>query len=173
MFCNCTSLVYLPELPAMNLARGCYLEMFKDCYNIETPQQILPATTLTRECYSGMFENCSELLVAPELPALRLVDSCYDEMFYGCHSLKYVKCLAYYAGGMPDNASDYCNNWLEDAGTDYYDKWNKTYYDEDEKCIFVKHPNAEAGNYYGYWWNYRNGSGIPEMWVIEDADISS
>lgn len=86
MFQNCTSLTTAPELPAIELASGCYKSMFDRCTSlVQAPE--LPATTLDNDCYNGMFIRCTSLVQAPELPATELADSCYYYMFYGCTSL--------------------------------------------------------------------------------------
>ena len=89
MFDNCTSLTYAPELPALNLSKNCYLEMFKGCTSL-THAPELPALNLADSCYANMFYNCTSLTYAPELPALNLADSCYTQMFYNCIALTHA-----------------------------------------------------------------------------------
>lgn len=90
MFENCTSLTTAPALPATTLANGCYFEMFSGCTSLTTAPA-LPATTLEGSCYESMFKNCTSLTTAPELPATTLADGCYKSMFSGCTSLNYLK----------------------------------------------------------------------------------
>ena len=97
-------------LPATELTRNCYSEMFAFCgiERIELPATVmqkycyngmfefnskmrtapaLPATELADRCYSHMFEDCINLVFAPELPATSMAESCYYSMFSGCTSL--------------------------------------------------------------------------------------
>lgn len=66
----------------------CYVNLFSDTNLTTAPE--LPATELAFGCYAFMFHNCSNLTKAPELPADDLVDNCYAYMFQGCTSLNYV-----------------------------------------------------------------------------------
>ena len=86
LFKDCSQLTQAPELPATNLADGCYSEMFKRCTSL-TQAPELPAENLTDYCYSDMFFGCTSLTQAPELPAKTLADGCYMYMFYGCTGL--------------------------------------------------------------------------------------
>lgn len=114
LFCECTTLVTPPTLPAMTLANYCYFNMFRDCTGLETAPElpattladycyysmfsgctsltevpsVLPATTLVNYCYGYMFSDCSSLTTAPELSATTLADHCYYRMFGGCSSLE-------------------------------------------------------------------------------------
>ena len=87
MFMGCTSLVTAPELPATTLARSCYSDMFSSCYSLTQAPSILPATTLADSCYDSMFIGCSSLTKAPELPATTLGTACCNAMFRNCTSL--------------------------------------------------------------------------------------
>ena len=87
MFASCVSLTEAPELPATKLANWCYESMFEGCRKLKTAPE-LPATELAKMCYMGMFRDCSLLEIAPELPATELADSCYSGMFHSCISLK-------------------------------------------------------------------------------------
>ena len=82
-----------PDLPATNLAEGCYYWMFDNNTYITTAPE-LPATTLAASCYQHMFRGCTNLTTAPDLPATTLVSGCYDGMFWKCTSLNSIKCLA-------------------------------------------------------------------------------
>lgn len=85
-FMGCKSLTETPQLPAMSLARSCYMNMFTDCTSlVHAPE--LPATSLSDWCYSYMFMNCSSLIEAPQLPATSLSECCYQGMFSHCTSL--------------------------------------------------------------------------------------
>lgn len=64
MFYDCTSLVNAPNLPATNLAQGCYSSMFGNCTSLTTAPN-LPATNLADYCYLGMFESCTNLVNPP------------------------------------------------------------------------------------------------------------
>lgn len=86
LFANCEVLISAPQLPAVELADGCYSGMFSGCTNLTIAPE-LPATELADNCYSGMFQNCTSLTIAPNLPAKILTDYCYYMMFVGCTSL--------------------------------------------------------------------------------------
>ena len=60
LFKNCTQLTSAPELPATDLAVGCYISMFSGCTSLETAPE-LPATTLVVDCYMNMFNGCEKL----------------------------------------------------------------------------------------------------------------
>ena len=94
-------------------ARFCYL--FYRC-SVLTSAPELPATTLASFCYHGMFYGCTSLTSAPELKATTLADNCYSSMFRGCTKLSTVTMLA--PGNKISEATDYCNDWLYNAGTD-------------------------------------------------------
>lgn len=81
-----------PELPATELAVGCYYGLF-DRSGIETAPE-LPATVLYDSCYKYMFSGCASLTSAPLLPAKELAPSCYFHMFGGCTALSYVPTLS-------------------------------------------------------------------------------
>ena len=112
MFYGCTSLTAAPELKATTLEKYCYNRMFKGCTSL-TAAPKLKATTLAGSCYYGMFYGCTSLTAAPELKATTLADYCYYCMFYGCTKLSTVTMLA-----PSDQISKFCDNWLDNAGTD-------------------------------------------------------
>lgn len=86
MFTGCTSLVDAPELPATQLTDQCYYQMFAGCSSlVDAPE--LPATQLAKKCYKEMFRDCTSLVNAPELPATELAEDCYSYMFNRCTSL--------------------------------------------------------------------------------------
>ena len=115
LFNDCNVLTSAPELPATTLAGNCYDSMFSGCTSL-TDAPELPATTLAGFCYQYMFYGCTSLTDAPELKATKLVASCYDIMFYGCTKLSTVTMLA--PSDQISNATRYCYNWLNNAGTD-------------------------------------------------------
>ena len=138
MFSGCTSLTAAPELPATTLADNCYLNMFLGCTGLTSAPE-LKATTLAGSCYYGMFYGCTSLTAAPELKATTLEKYCYNRMFYGCTSLTAAPklkatTLAYYCYydmfsgctklstvtmlAPSDQISNWCDNWLDNAGTD-------------------------------------------------------
>ena len=138
MFSGCTSLTAAPELPATTLADKCYLNMFLGCTGLTSAPE-LKATTLAGSCYYGMFLGCTGLTAAPELKATTLEKYCYNRMFKGCTSLTAAPklkatTLAYYCYydmfsgctklstvtmlAPSDQISNFCDNWLDNAGTD-------------------------------------------------------
>ena len=138
MFSGCTSLTAAPELPATTLADNCYLNMFLGCTGLTSAPE-LKATTLAGSCYYGMFLGCTGLTAAPELKATTLANYCYNRMFKGCTSLTAAPklkatTLAYYCYydmfsgctklstvtmlAPSDQISNWCDNWLDNAGTD-------------------------------------------------------
>ena len=138
MFSGCTSLTAAPELPATTLADKCYLNMFLGCTGLTSAPE-LKATTLAGSCYYGMFYGCTSLTAAPELKATTLEKYCYNRMFKGCTSLTAAPklkatTLAYYCYydmfsgctklstvtmlAPSDQISNWCDNWLDNAGTD-------------------------------------------------------
>ena len=86
LFKNCKSLTSAPDLPATELADGCYRSMFEDCTNL-TKAPDLPATKLAYDCYYSMFAGCTSLTEAPALPATKLAANCYFQMFEVCTGL--------------------------------------------------------------------------------------
>ena len=79
-------------LPSTELAPWCYQDMFSDTYIENAPE--LPAENLAEGCYCGMFGGCVDLEDAPRLDAGTLVGYCYHSMFSGCSSLCYLKVSA-------------------------------------------------------------------------------
>ena len=92
MFNGCTSLTSAPELNALTLAPGCYLNMFTGCRSLQVVPE-LPATTLADNCYASMFAN-SGIQTGPDIKATTLANMCFDNMFLNCTSLNSIK-LAY------------------------------------------------------------------------------
>lgn len=87
-----TNITIAPKLPATNLAKSCYWNIFLRCSNLVTPSE-LPATTMKESCYRAMYYGTS-ITTAPDLPATTLATSCYYQMFDQCSKLNYIKCLA-------------------------------------------------------------------------------
>ena len=112
LFSNCGILTSAPELPATELAEGCYYGMFFECRSLTTAPE-LPAMTLAKRCYYNMFNNCRALTSAPELLAKKLANDCYNGMFYECTNLESVTMLA--TDGF--DQKDCLFKWLFDAGT--------------------------------------------------------
>jgi len=132
-----------PDLPATELAEGCYESMFshcsvpnfsvgykllakilyKNCYknmfenSLGYNLPLLPATELAEGCYSGMFSNCQ--ITTIDLPATtKLAKDCYFSMFSGCKLLRKIK--LYYEGNYD---STFFSNWVTgvaSSGIFYY-----------------------------------------------------
>jgi hypothetical protein len=102
LFQGCTGLythtVKALALPATELTRYCYSQMFSGCTHLtvapELPTGEDSADDLQEGCYQGMFEGCTSLTASPELPAKALVRGCYASMFSGCSNLIHVTCYA-------------------------------------------------------------------------------
>ena len=139
MFSGCINLTEAPVLLATTLTNLCYYCMFDGCASLtEAPE--LPATELTEGCYADMFGGCTSLTKAPVLRATILQPYCYSDMFYGCTSLNEVKCLAL------DMSAEECTiRWMDGVGSD---------------GTFFKAETAE--------WT-RGTNGIPEGWSVSFA----
>ena len=93
LFGGCNKLVSAENLilPAFT-ATGCYYGMFNNCTSlIKVPE--LPAITMTVNCYTNMFYGCTSLVKAPFLPATTLATGCYNGMFNGCTNLNYIEAM--------------------------------------------------------------------------------
>ena len=112
MFHGCTGLTSAPELKATTLKGSCYYDMFYGCTSLTSAPE-LKATTLANYCYNRMFKGCTSLTAAPKLKATTLANYCYYDMFSGCTKLSTVTMLA-----PSDQISNWCDNWLDNAGTD-------------------------------------------------------
>ena len=144
MFGGCTSLMKAPTLPATKLAKSCYELMFIDCNSL-TEAPALPAKELAPRCYAIMFNTCLKLRTVPELPATNLVEGCYDHMFTYCVKLNYVKAL--FTDEPSESTTDEWLGGVSFTGT------------------FVKSKDAT--------WDVRGYSGIPEGWTVKtDAGTS-
>ena len=131
-----------PDLPATELAEGCYESMFSNCKYPNFPvgykllaktlykncykdmfknsgiynYPLLPSTELAEGCYSGMFYNCQISTI--DLPANKLVKDCYKFMFYGCKLLTRVKIC--YQENYNINSFQNWVDWVASTGTFYY-----------------------------------------------------
>ena len=93
LFYQCKVLTSVPDLPATDLAAGCYEQMFYNCAGLTSiPENLLPAMTLSENCYKNMFYWCEKLQSIPAnlLPAENLATSCYEYMFGRCNSLQSI-----------------------------------------------------------------------------------
>ena len=91
MFYGCSGLTRASELPATRLAESCYESMYSGSGVVSSPD--LPAMDLAKNCYQGMFLHCSSLVEASALPATTLAPHCYEKMFYDCGALKKAPAL--------------------------------------------------------------------------------
>lgn len=75
------------RLPATNLSRDCYSNMFYGCSGLINAPHVLPAISTSRGAYNYMFYGCTSLTT---MPIIRTTDfgmqCCYD-MFRGCSAL--------------------------------------------------------------------------------------
>lgn len=133
--------VNAPELPATELYKSCYKDMFRGCTSLVNAP-ILPATTLDDSCYMNMFYECTSLSNVPELPATILTKNCYYAMFHHCSQIKYIKMLA-----TDISATDAMYEWV---------------YGVSPTGTFVKNSAAT--------WDIVGVSGVPEGWTVEYAD---
>ena len=113
----------------------CYVNLFSDTNLTTAPE--LPATELAFGCYAFMCHNCSYLTRAPELPATTLTDNCYYSMFSGCSVLNYIKVgftdwnpYSATAEWLPENygtfecSRDLINNTYERSTNTVPNSWN-------------------------------------------------
>ena len=143
MFTN-TGITKAPELPATDLAAGCYYSMFYNCTSLKSAPSLL-ATKLEPYCYYQMFRDCSELSGNVELPAKKLEPYCYYLMFYNCKKLSKVTCMAEEMTGY--NSLSY---WLTGAGTD----------ESITERTFVRNTNNKK------WMNDDGWSMNPDQWYV-------
>ncbi len=87
MFEDCTSLTEAPTISATKLADYCCGGMFYGCTLLTGVQEVLPAMDLAKRCYDEMFYQCKSLSFAPQLPATTLAIACYSNMFRDCEAL--------------------------------------------------------------------------------------
>ena len=80
LFRGCPGIVDASELilPATTLSNNCYVEMFKNCTNLQKSPVEFPALVLSNNCYQEMFNGCNKLTTTPILPAPVLVRQCYQ-----------------------------------------------------------------------------------------------
>jgi len=88
-FKNDTNIVSIKNLvlPAVNIDRNCYREMFSGCSGLVEGLSELPATNLKPMCYEMMFYGCTSLKNAPTIKADEIVNKSCSSMFEGCSSL--------------------------------------------------------------------------------------
>lgn len=86
-FFGFNGLLTAPELPATELTRSCYEEMFYRCQSLEACPELSAAQTMKIACYKGMFRECYTLRDIVELPSTALDEECYREMFMSCNGL--------------------------------------------------------------------------------------
>lgn len=103
-------------LPATELSKSCYNNMFKFCTSLnEGPE--LPATKLAEDCYNTMFMGCESLNNAPELLASELIKGCYVYMFRGCEKLNKItmtaKSIEKIYRNFNNELYDYLWGWLD------------------------------------------------------------
>ena len=79
-------------LPATELTKWCYSDLFNGCSLLENSPE-LPSLTMKNSCYGGMFYGCQNLTQAPALPSLNLDERCYNSMFYACQKLTQAPAL--------------------------------------------------------------------------------
>jgi hypothetical protein len=95
MFKGCSKLVQAPQLPATQLAEGCYAGMFEGCTKL-TKAPELPATKLYEDCYLNMFANCTHLTQTPKLPKLPQGEKSYkyfEGIFNNCPNTQQDKVI--------------------------------------------------------------------------------
>lgn len=144
MFRNCTSLTYVPALPATTVASGCYWNMFRDCIGLTRADNItLPATSLQPDCYRELFRKCTNLESIPNLPAPTLVERCYQQMLSDCNKLTSIVCLA------TNNSGDaYTKQWVSGITNS-----NGTFYRAS-----------------GTVWQQNGTNGCPKNWGVEQYE---
>ena len=169
MFLGCTSLTQAPELPATNLASNyCYFSMFYECTSLTQAPSILPATTLAEACYQNMFYRCTSLTQAPELPATALAENCYESMFSGCTSLAQAPELP------ATNLAPTCySNMFSGCSNLNYIKMMAT--DISASYCLYNWVNgvSSTGTFVknsAATWDVTSTSGIPSGWTVETAD---
>ena len=96
-----------------------FKEMFKESnINIDADMQlVLPAEDISKGCYEEMFAGNAALEVAPVLPAETLKDACYAGMFAECSKLKGIT-LAATSVEAGVKIEDCVGGILKGAGTD-------------------------------------------------------
>lgn len=167
MFKECTSLTAAPSLPAETLADGCYSNMFAGCTSLTTAPE-LPAETLAAECYSGMFYGCTSLTTAPELKATTLAEYCCNSMFYGCTSLTIapeLKATTLEGQGCYAEMFYGCTSlrYVKCLATNIYSTWCT---DDWLKGVSASGTFVKAKDM-----SWESGaSGIPIGWTVEDAE---
>ena len=77
-------------LSPMKLSDGCYQNLFSETGVKSIREDFLPAVQLTKSCYKEMFANCKSLIIPPALKNTDLPQECYSGMFKGCTGLEKV-----------------------------------------------------------------------------------
>lgn len=92
MFMYCSSLLFSPELPALDLSNSCYTEMFAYCTSLERAGRIHGKTYGYSSCMA-MFTGCTSLVQAPELEwtTYKSGTDNYMYMFNNCTSLNSIR----------------------------------------------------------------------------------
>ena len=67
--------------------------MFDKCTSLVRGPKELPATNLGKTCYRNMFYGCTSLEYAPELLATSISSGAFQRMFWGCTKLNKIKML--------------------------------------------------------------------------------
>ena len=143
MFRNCTSLTRAPQFRVEGTAYRCCYNMFRKCSNLVDAGSIeLPAQTLTEDCYRELFRECTKLPSAPVLPAATLAKSCYQQMFSNCTALMSITCLA-----------------TDISATDCTKEWMSEVTNNNTRTFYVASEMQDA-------WS-RNNHGIPSNWQVK------
>ena len=70
---------------------NCFAGLFAGSAGLTGASELeLPSMNLAKGCYAGMFKDCTMLENAPLLPAEELAENCYENLFCGCKSLHAV-----------------------------------------------------------------------------------
>ena len=149
MFSNC-AIAQFPELPATVMAEDCYKYMFFNCITSRTLIDYqLPATTLAPNCYHGMFANSKGLFGTLTLPAPVLEEGCYRLMFYGFN--KSVNIPVYHSNGFKINW-EYTTTLAKDCCMDMFNSAGNIEYsipeinDLTENCYYQMYANCSITN---------------------------
>ena len=83
-----SSLVSAPNLPSLDSAKYCYMNMFQDCKNLTSAPQSIAATQLETQSCRSMFQGCTSLTAASPMAVTTLNgESSMQAMYYNCTSL--------------------------------------------------------------------------------------
>lgn len=163
MFRGCLSLVQASELPAKTLAEYCYYSMFSGCTSLTNAPKMAP-TELGESCCVYMFNDCTSLTTAPELPATVLAYNCYSSMFSGCTSLVNAPELpaTVLRNGCYTDMFHGCNklNYIKAMFTDAPSQTYTSNWVRDVSPTGTFVKNKDAT------WDYVGFYGIPEGWEV-------